>query len=30
MILVAVIADAGLFIVKSMRNYSPVKKGPEA
>jgi hypothetical protein len=30
MILVAVIADAGLFIVKSMRNYSPAKKGLEA
>ena len=30
MILMAVIADAGLFIVKSICNCSPVKKGPEA
>lgn len=30
MILVAVRADAGLFIVKSVGNCSPVKKGLEA
>lgn len=30
MILVAVIADADLFIVKSIGNWSPVEKGLEA